>query len=240
MNFYKTINSYVTPISYAMILAVDSRGGIGLNNDLPWKGIADNKSDMQWFREKTKGKIVVMGYNTWVSIGRKPLPGRINIVLTKEHVKDVAEDIERFNFAFLSNTENNGKKLPTVKTASAPEDVMNFISDKLGDLHTGGEVMIMGGARIYEAFMPNTSRIYLTTFDGEFEADTFVHLDLKDFDLIYRDKTKYLEPKFEIWDVTEEAAQRPDSDIIQISHGHKPAEGIAAEIAKEKEDAKNV
>lgn len=238
MNFYTNINSYVSPISYAMILAVDSRGGIGLNNDLPWKGLADNKSDMQWFREKTKGKIVVMGYNTWVSIGRKPLPGRVNVVISKKNADTVRDDINAFNTAWMQERKEGSPT--TVILSPSPEAAVTALDAGIGTFHRGGEVMIMGGAKIYESFMPNISRIYLTTFDGEFEADTFVHLDLKDFDLIYRDKTKYLEPKFEIWDVTEEVAQRPDSEIIQISHGHKPAEGIIAEIAKEKENAENV
>lgn len=238
-SFYKFSNP-VKYTTFSLIMAVDNRGAIGFNNDLPWKGLVSNKTDMTWFKEKTKGKIVIMGYNTWVSIGRKPLPGRINIILTKEHVKEVTEAIERFNFEFLSNTENNDKKLPIVKTASSPEDIMNFISDRLGDLHKGGEVMIIGGARIYEAFIEHASRIYLTTFDGEFEADTFVHLDLTDFDLVYRDNTQFMEPKFEIWDVTEAASKRADSDIMRIEHIYRAAEGIAAEIQKENAEKKDV
>lgn len=235
-NFYKTAFAFRQHITYAMIMAMDSRGGIGLDNRLPWKGLADNRTDMQWFVEKTKGKIVVMGYNTWVSIGRKPLPGRINIVLTKEHVKDVAEDIERFNYAFLSDVKNNGKKLPVVKTASTPEDVQKFIEEKIGELHNGGEVMIIGGAKIYEAFMPVTSRLYLTTFDGEFEADTFVKVDLTGWELRYRDTMQMFQPKFEIWDVTKEVEDKSDADIMQIEHIHRPAEGFVAEVMQEKKD----
>lgn len=241
VGFYKYTNP-VQYTSFSLIMAVDNRGAIGFNNDLPWKGLVNNKTDMEWFKEKTKGKIVVMGYNTWVSLGCKPLPGRVNIILTKKHIKEVTENIERFNYAFLNNPANNDKKLPTTFSASSSEDVILAIKNGLGSFHNGGEVMIIGGAQIYQSFMEHASRIYLTTFDGEFEADTFVHLDLKDFDLIYRDKTKYLEPKFEIWDVTEEAAKRADSDIMQIEYIHREPEGIAAEIKKkkEKENGKNV
>lgn len=223
MDFTTTMKTFLLNTTYSLILATDKRGGIGLNNGLPWKGLVDNKSDMKWFRENTKGKIVVMGYNTWVSIGSKPLPGRTNIVLTKAHVKDVAEDAERFYYSFLNNPENNNKTLPIVKTASTPEDVRSYISSQLGVTHHGGEVMVMGGAQIYNAFIEYTSRIYLTTFDGEFEADTFVDLDLTDWDLRYRDNLQLLEPKFEIWDCTEESAKRSDVDTLKISYGHKPA-----------------
>lgn len=223
MDFYMQNKTFLLNTTYSLILAIDKRGGIGLKNGLPWKGLVDNKSDMKWFRDNTKGKIVVMGYNTWVSIGCKPLPDRINIILTKAHVNDVAEDVERYNYAFLGNPENNGKKLPIVKTASTPEDVRGFITSQLGTLHHGGEVMVMGGAQIYNAFIEHTSRIYLTTFNSEFEADTFVDLDLTDWDLRYRDNLQLLEPKFEIWDCTEESAKRSDVDTLKISYGHKPA-----------------
>lgn len=232
--FYKMTSLFFRKdITYAVIMAMDSRHGIGFNNRLPWKGIVSNKTDMEWFKEKTKGKIVVMGYNTWVSIGRKPLPGRINIVLTKEHVKDVAEDIDRFNYKFLSGTDNNDKKLPVVKTASTPEDVQKFIKEKIGELHNGGEVIVIGGAKIYEAFIPITSRLYLTTFEGEFEADTFVKVDLTGWELRYRDTMQMFQPKFEIWDVTEEVAKRPDSEIMQIEYIHRPAEGLIVKLRQE-------
>lgn len=238
MNFYKTINSYVTPISYAMILAVDSRGGIGLNNDLPWKGLVDNKSDMQWFREKTKGKIVVMGYNTWVSIGRKPLPGRVNVIISKKNADTVRADVNAFNAAWAQERKEGSPT--TVILAPSPEAAMTALDNGIGMFHQGGEVMIMGGAKIYESFAEWMSRVYLTTFEGEFEADTFVNLNLDKWDLRYRDTMNTRGPKFEIWDCTEEAAKRPDSETISIAHDHRPAEGIVAEIAKEKEDAKNV
>lgn len=239
--FYK-ISNPVQYTTFSLIMAVDNRGAIGFKNGLPWKGLVSNKTDMEWFKEKTKGKIVVMGYNTWVSIGRKPLPGRANIIISNANCKAVKNDINVFMSAWLSQRENKAENMPTVLLAQSPEKAKQAIEAGLGKFHQGGEVMVIGGAQIYQAFMEVTSRIYLTTFDGEFEADTFVHLDLTDFDLIYRDKTKYLEPKFEIWDVTEETAKRADSDVMQIEYIHREPEGIAAEIKKEKEkeNGKNV
>lgn len=63
----------------ALIVAMDQQGGIGLNNDLPWKLPAD----LRYFKQITMGKPLLMGRNTHESIGRA-LPGRQNIVLTAQ------------------------------------------------------------------------------------------------------------------------------------------------------------
>ena len=63
-----------------LIACIGPNGELGLNNDL----IYHNKRDMKFFREQTKENIVIMGKNTFKSIGSKPLPDRINIVLTEE------------------------------------------------------------------------------------------------------------------------------------------------------------
>ena len=52
---------------------------IGKDNKLPWK----NSNDLKWFRQNTEGNIVIMGRKTFESIG-KPLPNRINIVISRQ------------------------------------------------------------------------------------------------------------------------------------------------------------
>ena len=84
----------------SMILARSMDNVIGINNDIPWKC----PEDMKKFREITSGKAVVMGRNTWESLPNKPLPKRLNIVITTRDlsdslvgafpVKSVAEAIE--------------------------------------------------------------------------------------------------------------------------------------------------
>lgn len=69
---------------YSIILATDEEFGIGKNNDLPWR----NKDDMRWFRKNTLNKAVVMGRNTWESLGKKPLPNRHNIIVTSREPED--------------------------------------------------------------------------------------------------------------------------------------------------------
>ena len=64
-----------------LIVAVDEHWGIGKANDL----LLSIPDDMRYFREKTRGKVLVMGYNTLLSFpDGKPLPGRLNIVLNNE------------------------------------------------------------------------------------------------------------------------------------------------------------
>src|SRR6185295_13860607 len=66
------------------IVAVDRNGAIGKGGKLPWHYSAD----MKFFKETTTGNAVVMGHNTWRSLKKKPLPNRLNIVLSRQ--SDVA------------------------------------------------------------------------------------------------------------------------------------------------------
>ena len=85
-----------------MILCCDMIGNIGRNNDLLFK----MKEDMEFFRQMTKNNIVVMGYNTWLSLGEKPLPNRENIVMTDKTVKNIQTETD------LLKVINDYKKCP--------------------------------------------------------------------------------------------------------------------------------
>lgn len=62
-----------------LIIACDPIGGIGYQNRLPWSNI---QGDLPRFKRLTEGQTVIMGRNTWNSLPKKPLPGRINIVVS--------------------------------------------------------------------------------------------------------------------------------------------------------------
>jgi len=64
-----------------LIVACDPNGGIGYKNKLPWTKI---QGDLPRFKQLTQNKIVVMGRNTWDSLPKKPLPNRINYILTSD------------------------------------------------------------------------------------------------------------------------------------------------------------
>jgi dihydrofolate reductase len=69
-----------------LIVACDPKGGIGYNNKLPWTNI---QGDLPRFKELTTGKVILMGRNTWESLPKRPLPNRINVVVTKQNIEGV-------------------------------------------------------------------------------------------------------------------------------------------------------
>ena len=66
-----------------LIVACDPKGGIGYNNKLPWSNI---QGDLPRFKNLTQGQVVVMGRNTWESLPKKPLLGRLNFVVTSQNL----------------------------------------------------------------------------------------------------------------------------------------------------------
>ena len=69
-----------------LIIACDPKGGIGFNGKLPWTNI---QGDLPRFKALTTSKVVLMGRNTWDSLPKKPLPNRINVVVTKRDIMGV-------------------------------------------------------------------------------------------------------------------------------------------------------
>lgn len=117
---------------------------IGKDNDLPWKK-SDMPADMLWFQKHTKGKPIIMGRKTHESIGGI-LPGRKNIIITRD---------EKFRVP--------GRIAIVVRS---PEEALKAAGDV-------DEVMIIGGAEIYEKFLPLADKMYLTLADADLEGDTF-------------------------------------------------------------------
>ena len=105
-------------------------------------------ADLKWFKEKTLGKPVIMGRETCESI-RRPLPGRRNIVLSRAWKMAP----------------------PGFELAHSAEDALRLAG-------SAPEVMVAGGAQVFEAFLPLAGRIYLTEVRHVFEGDTlFPKLD---------------------------------------------------------------
>ena len=128
----------------SIIVAASTNDVIGVQGELPWRLSADLKH----FKELTMGKPVVMGRLTWESIGR-PLPGRQNIVITRQ-ANFIAEGAD---------------------VVATPADALRAAGDV-------DEVMIIGGGQIYDLFLPKASRVYLTRVQAEVAGDaTFAALD---------------------------------------------------------------
>ncbi|MBI5152977.1 MAG: dihydrofolate reductase [Parcubacteria group bacterium] len=131
----------------SLIAAMGRNRIIGKKNALPWK----LPTDMKRFRELTKGKMVIMGKNTYDSIG-KPLPERTNVVITKQDIEIpgcfVTHSVDG---AILHGYAGTGKK----------------------DEKPWDEIMIIGGASIYTQFLPVANRLHLTLIDEDFEGDAW-------------------------------------------------------------------
>jgi len=123
----------------SLIAAVDEQLGIGKDNQL----LCHQSADLQYFKKVTMGKPIIMGRKTFESIG-KPLPGRTNIVLSRDNKHPIDGVI-------------------VVSSLDAALDKLNGVP----------EVMIIGGGELFNQAIPVAKRIYLTIIHHHFNADTF-------------------------------------------------------------------
>src|SRR6187551_1165948 len=131
------------------IVAIDRNFAIGKDGKLPWHYSAD----LKFFKQTTTGHAIVMGWNTWESIG-KPLPNRLNIVLTRKG------EIEGH---------------PDVRVMRSKDEVLELAAT----LNT--DVFIIGGSQTFEAFADEIEKWYVTEVPITVEdADTFMPRDFID------------------------------------------------------------
>lgn len=119
--------------------AMGSNGVIGRNNKLPWR----LPRDMAFFKKETMGKKVLMGRKTWESFGAKPLPGRSNVILTRD------------------------------RNYTAPEaQIIHTIEEAIG-IGKKEDLMVIGGAEIYSKLLPFADCLIVTKIDEAFAGDTY-------------------------------------------------------------------
>lgn len=219
MNIDKTMK-YITPISYSMIVARDKRAGIGLGNGLPWPKC---KVDFDWFKRHTMGKLMVMGFKTWETMGSRPLPGRISCVLTTKQEYLQGKEYNKVDtgpfsgFVIFFQSISAFKRWLTVNVGTefevpAPKK-QGETEFKSMTVTVMGEIMVIGGATVYQEFQNDINSIYLTTFEGNWEADTFLDIDLHGWEMRYHDSTSKLNPVFQIY------TRQP---IMVANHGWMP------------------
>lgn len=128
----------------AAIACIDLNFGIGYKNQL----LFNIKEDLEYFKTITKDSIVIMGHNTWKSLPKKPLPNRVNIVIT-------------------NNPPNN-----TDAVYVNLEGIKKYL-----DVHapkTSNNIFIIGGESIYKELLPYCEHIYLTRVHEEAKnVDTY-------------------------------------------------------------------
>ena len=130
-------------VALTLVVAVAENGVIGNKGALPWR----LPEDLKRFKALTLGKPCIMGRKTWDSLPRKPLPGRANIVVTRDH-------------AFRA----------------AGAEIAHSFEDALGIAARGtpDEIMIIGGAAIFAAALPLAQRVELTQIMVAPEGDAFM------------------------------------------------------------------
>lgn len=131
--------------STALAVAVAENNVIGRNGRLPWR----IPSELRHFRRITMGKPLIMGRKTFASL-KGPLDGRDNIVVTRD--PDFAAE-------------------GALRAATLDEALQ--LARKLAEMRSANEIVVIGGAQIYEATLANAERIYLTRIHGAPEGDTY-------------------------------------------------------------------
>lgn len=153
------------------IFALDSNNGIGINNCLPW---GKNKEDMSWFRQHTLNSVVVMGRKTWESIGSKPLPHRDNVVISNQ------SSIPNCDLVVGGTFEN--------------------IEKKINKMFPAKQVWLIGGADLYNQFIPYCEKVVVTRFNSEFSCDVFIDFSkvTNNFNLVSQQQGDGI--VFQIWE----------------------------------------
>ena len=128
----------------SLIWAMADNRIIGIENRLPWKLPAD----MQWFRKNTMGKPIIMGRLTFESFGAKALPGRRNIIISRDTGYSAGENSDDI-------------------------EVYNSIEAALDAVKGVEEVMIIGGMSLYKQALPLADRLYMTLIHAELEGDAW-------------------------------------------------------------------
>lgn len=133
-------------VAVALVVAAGRRGEIGYRGGLLFR----LKADMAHFRAVTAGKPLVMGRKTWESFPKRPLPGRPNLVVSR-------------NADFSAPGATVWPQLSAALAAGCAMAARAGV----------GEVCVIGGAEIYAASLPFATRLHLTEVDAEAEADAF-------------------------------------------------------------------
>ena len=143
-----------------LVVAVAKNGVIGRDGALPWR----LSSDMKRFKAATMGKPVLMGRKTWDSLPRKPLPGRQNLILTRD-----------------ADFKANGAWVYTDLA------VMLAAARAMAEAAGAEEACVIGGAQLYNAVLPQANRVVLTEVNLEPAGDAHLDLDLSQWREVSRE-----------------------------------------------------
>lgn len=142
----------------AHIVAAAQNGVIGVDGDLPWS----IPEDMKWFRDRTKGRALVMGRKTFEAV-EHPLPNRLNVVVTRQT-------------DYLDHMQSSAQGEAKLSHTTAPVVIVSTIEEglehckKVADKWKN-EIFIIGGGEIYHQSVKFVDTIYLTRIHKDFKGD---------------------------------------------------------------------
>lgn len=148
-------------MKYSIIAAMDDNNLIGNNNELPW----NIPEDLKWFQKCTINKPIIMGKNTWESLGSKPLTNRLNLIVSKSMELPKTRD----HYVFRSVRD---------ATKFAEKCIMKrlFLS----------EIFYIGGRSIYAEALSFCTHMYITHVDGTYSGNVyFPEFSLNTYNTIY-------------------------------------------------------
>lgn len=166
---------------HSAIAAMDRNSVIGKGNSLPW----NLPEDLRRFKDLTLKKPVIMGRLTFESIGR-PLPGRFNIVLTHNLQYAIPYEFQSHDELVVKHDMDSALRLAAEKAELADAD----------------EIMIIGGAEIFNSMIDTVSSLYITRVDTEIQGGDAYFPDIP----------------LDSWNLVREIAGRPTSgDQLQYT-----------------------
>lgn len=161
----------------SLIFASDKRGVIGVDGKLPWY----IPQDLEYFKQKTLDKTMIMGRKTFESLGG-PLFRRDHLVLSND--SQLQEEYNKFDRTWVYDF-----------------DKIKYIIDKYPEK----DFFIIGGTEVFKAFMPYADKIYRTLIDHKFVGDTFFRPNLNgwictDYYKGIKDEKNPYDYYFETWE----------------------------------------
>ena len=160
--------------TFEAIVAMDENNGIAKQGKIPWK----SKTDMKFFKDKTINNIVVMGFNTLLSLQNgAPLRNRLNIVVTRKIRQDSIKDLcEKYqNLMFM----NEQQLLQFVKN---PDLYLTKDDKQLFNLNPDYKIYLIGGEQIYKSFCQFCSAIWITIIKSKYNCDLIFSYDVSNYD----------------------------------------------------------
>lgn len=145
------------------ILAIDSNCGLSKNGSIAWK----SKKDMLFFKTKTSHHVVIMGKNTYFSLPTqmRPLPNRLNIVLTSTPAKYSDEMMN--NVLFINNDKIH---CSIIHNRAEYRNQYPFLDPDF-------KIFIIGGKNVYEQFFPLCRCVWMTKLKTDYSCDLFLDYD---------------------------------------------------------------